>query len=207
MQSPSEASLFLALIDPDWSRLVETIGPRPDIVPDTQEPYEALVRAVAYQQLHGKAAAAILGRLLELHGGQFPAPAALLATDVAQLRACGFSGRKIAYITGLAEASLAGSIPDHATALAMKDEALIAQLTALPGIGRWTVEMMLMHTLRRADILPVDDLGVREGFRRMKGLSTAPTPRSLRDIGLAWSPHRSSAAWYLWRVPRDYPAP
>jgi len=207
MSSLSEASQFLASLDADWARLVTMIGPRPDTAPDTQEPYEALVRAVAYQQLHGKAAAAILGRLLELHGGQFPAPAALLATDVAQLRACGFSGRKITYITGLAQAALAGNIPDHATALAMEDEALITQLTALPGIGRWTVEMMLMHTLRRADILPVDDLGVREGFRRLKGLSTAPTPRVLRDIGLAWSPHRSSAAWYLWRVPRDYLPP
>lgn len=204
MSSSMQASQFLAAIDTDWARLIRRIGPTPDSTPAQQEPYEALIRAVAYQQLHGKAAAAILGRLLALYGGQFPEPAALLASDIADLRACGFSGRKISYMINLAEASLAGNIPDYMTALAMDDEALITQLTTLPGIGRWTVEMMQMHTLGRPDILPVDDLGVREGYRRMKGLSTAPTARSLKEIGLAWRPYRSTAAWYLWQVPRDY---
>lgn len=206
MSSSLQASLFLAAIDSDWAKLIKLIGPKPDSTTDQRAPYEALVRAVAYQQLHGKAASAILSRLLALYGGQFPEPADLLASDIADLRACGFSGRKISYIINLAEASLAGQIPDYVTALAMDDEALIAQLTALPGIGRWTVEMMLMHTLGRADILPVDDLGVREGYRRMKGLSAAPTARSLKESGLTWSPHRSTAAWYLWQVPRDYSA-
>ncbi|MCB5189941.1 DNA-3-methyladenine glycosylase [Methylobacillus arboreus] len=203
MHTPSPASMFLAAIDHDWARLVNTIGPCPDPAPASQTPYEALIRAVAYQQLHGKAAAAILGRLLTLHEENFPSPEALLATDVAALRACGFSARKINCIHGLAQASLAGKIPGHAAAHAMDDEALISQLVELPGIGRWTVEMLLMHTLGRPDILPVDDFGVREGYRRLKGLSTAPAPRSLREIGLAWSPYRSSAAWYLWRVPKS----
>jgi len=204
MSSSIQSSQFLAAVDADWAKLIKLIGPKPDSTPTQQEPYEALIRAVAYQQLHGKAAAAILGRLLALYGGRFPEPAALLASDITDLRACGFSGRKISYIINLAEASLAGEIPDYVTALAMDDGELIAQLTALPGIGHWTVEMMLMHTLGRTDILPVDDLGVREGYRRMKGLSTAPTARSLKEIGLAWCPYRSTAAWYLWQVPRDY---
>lgn len=161
------------------------------------------MRAIAYQQLHAKAGDAIIGRLLGLHpSGAFPGPEQILATDVAQLRGCGFSASKIATLQGIAQATLDGIVPDYATAQAMDDEALIKRLVTLRGVGRWTVEMLLIYSLERPDILPADDFGVREGYRRLKGLETQPSSRQMSEIGRAWSPHRTVAAWYLWRVPK-----
>ncbi|MDT9644860.1 DNA-3-methyladenine glycosylase family protein, partial [Pseudomonas sp. JV245A] len=99
------------------------------------------------------------------------------------------------------QATLDGRVPDAASARGLDDEQLIERLIQLPGIGRWTVEMLLIYSLEREDILPVDDFGVREGYRRLKGLEQPPSPRQLRQIGQAWSPWRTTAAWYLWRVP------
>ncbi|MNJ74331.1 DNA-3-methyladenine glycosylase [compost metagenome] len=92
-------------------------------------------------------------------------------------------------------------MPDHEQALALDDEQLIERLVSLRGVGRWTVEMLLIYTLERMDILPVDDFGVREGYRRLQGLATQPTRRQMLELGQAWSPYRTIAAWYLWRVP------
>jgi DNA-3-methyladenine glycosylase II len=117
------------------------------------------------------------------------------------MRGCGFSASKIATIQGIAQATLDGLVPDYATALAMDDEALIERLITLRGVGRWTVEMLLIYSLERPDILPADDFGVREGYRRLKGLEQQPSRKQMIDIGLAWSPYRTVAAWYLWRVP------
>jgi DNA-3-methyladenine glycosylase II len=136
-----------------------------------------------------------------LFGGQsFPRPEQILATDFDRMRSCGFSGGKIATIQGIAQATLDGVVPDYATALAMDDEALIERLISLRGVGRWTVEMLLIYSLERMDILPADDFGVREGYRRLKSLDVQPTRKQMIDIGQAWSPHRTVAAWYLWRV-------
>jgi DNA-3-methyladenine glycosylase II len=198
-----EASTFLASLDEDWRRHVETIGPCLLQPKPAREPYEALVRAIAYQQLHARAGDAILGRLLALYPAlTFPRPEQLLATDVAQMRSCGFSSSKITTLHGIAKAALDGLVPDYATALAMEDEGLIERLTALRGVGRWTVEMLLIYSLERPDVLPADDFGVREGYRRLKGLSQQPSRKQMIDIGLAWSPYRTVAAWYLWRVPK-----
>ncbi|WHS57958.1 DNA-3-methyladenine glycosylase [Pseudomonas sp. G2-4] len=197
-----DASVFLASQDEDWRRHVEAIGPCLLQPKPARDPYEALVRAIAYQQLHAKAGDAILARLLALFPAlTFPKPEQILATDFAQMRSCGFSASKIATIQGIAQATLEGLVPDYATALAMGDEALIERLTALRGVGRWTVEMLLIYSLERPDILPADDFGVREGYRRMKGLEQQPSRRQMIDIGRAWSPYRTVAAWYLWRVP------
>lgn len=197
-----EASTFLASLDEDWRSHVEAIGPCLLQAKPARDPYEALVRAIAYQQLHARAGDAILGRLLALFPtGTFPRPEQILATDVAQMRACGFSASKIATIQGIAQAALDGLVPGYATALAMDDEALIERLITLRGVGRWTVEMLLIYSLERPDILPADDFGVREGYRRLKGLAQQPNRKQMIDIGLAWSPHRTVAAWYLWRVP------
>ena len=117
------------------------------------------------------------------------------------MRSCGFSASKIATIQGIAQAALDGVVPDYATALAMEDEALIERLITLRGVGRWTVEMLLIYSLERPDILPADDFGVREGYRRMKGLEVQPNRKQMIEIGLGWSPFRTVAAWYLWRVP------
>ncbi|AKA24977.1 DNA-3-methyladenine glycosylase family protein [Pseudomonas chlororaphis] len=197
-----QARAFLAGLDADWARHVAAVGPCLHQAKPTREPYEALVRAIAYQQLHARAGDAILGRFLGLYGsGAFPSPAQILASDVEQLRACGFSASKIVTLRGIAEATLSGVVPDYATALAMDDEALIERLTRLRGIGRWTVEMLLIYSLERLDILPADDFGVREGYRRLKGLAQQPTRKQMIEIGQALRPYRTVAAWYLWRVP------
>lgn len=196
------ASEFLAALDDDWRRHVAAIGPCLHQPKPARDPYEALVRAIAYQQLHARAGDAIVGRLLGLYpSSPFPAPAQLLATEFDALRGCGFSARKIATIQGIAQATLDGVVPDYPTALAMDDEALIERLVSLHGVGRWTVEMLLIYSLERPDILPADDFGVREGYRRLKGLEVQPTRKQMIEVGRAWSPFRTVAAWYLWRVP------
>lgn len=198
------AAAQLAAVDADWARLVAAVGPCRLQPEPAREPYETLVRAVAYQQLHARAAEAILGRLLALYPpGAFPAPAALLATDSERLRACGLSARKVETLQGIARAALDGRVPSRAAAAALDDAALIASLTELRGIGRWTVEMLLIFGLGRLDVLPADDFGVRNGYRRLKGLERLPTPRQLAQAGQAWQPWRSVAAWYLWRVPGE----
>jgi DNA-3-methyladenine glycosylase II len=168
---------------------------------DDGEPYEALVRAIAHQQLHGNAARAILARFVALYPGvQFPTPAMVLSTDDGALRACGFSAGKIASIRDIAANAAAGMVPTRRAAARMSDAVLIERLTAIRGVGRWTVEMLLIFTLRRMDVLPVDDFGVREGYRVLYELDAQPKPRELAAIGEQWAPWRSVAAWYLWRA-------
>ena len=201
-----DASEFLATLDDDWQRHIAAIGPCLHQPKPAREPYEALVRAIAYQQLHARAGDAIVGRLLALYPSHpFPTPEQLLATDFDQLRGCGFSASKIATIQGIARARMDGVVPDYTTALAMDDETLIEQLVSLRGVGRWTVEMLLIYSLERPDILPADDFGVREGYRRLKGLDLQPTRKQMIETGRAWSPYRTVAAWYLWRVPSTAP--
>jgi len=196
-----DASDYLAALDPDWARHIAAIGPCLHRATPGREPYEALVRAIAYQQLHARAAEAILGRMLVLFpDSPFPAPQQLLAVAPETMRACGFSASKLAAVQGIAQATLDGAVPGRAEALGMPDDALIERLVALRGVGRWTVEMLLIYSLERMDILPVDDFGVREGYRRLKGLEKAPAPAQMRSLGGPWSPHRTVAAWYLWRA-------
>ncbi|NYT61717.1 DNA-3-methyladenine glycosylase 2 family protein [Alcaligenaceae bacterium] len=196
------AERFLAGLDADWARHVADIGPCLHAATPAREPYEALIRAIAYQQLHAKAAEAILGRLLALYPEtHFPTAQQLLASDPEQQRACGLSSAKLVSIRGIAQATLDGVVPTRQEALALPDEALIDRLTTLRGVGRWTVEMFLIYSLERSDILPVDDFAVREGYKRLKGLETAPTRKQMLEIGRAWSPYRTMAAWYLWRLP------
>jgi len=197
MNSPEE---YLSNIDPDFAKLIQRVGPsRLAVTP--RSPYEALVRAVAHQQLHGKAAEAILRRLTGLFPEhEFPPPDALLGREDQELRGCGLSAAKLAAIKDIAGKTLDGLVPCAEDAAILENEALIERLTALRGVGRWTVEMLLIFTLGRPDILPVDDFGVRDGYRKLKALEAQPKPKALAEIGEAWSPHRSTAAWYLWRA-------
>lgn len=193
---------FLAGLDDDWARHIHATGACTLATFPAREPWEALARAVAHQQLHGRAAEAILGRLIALWPGQaFPTAMQLASTAPETLRACGFSTAKCTALLALAAAAVDGRIPDRAEAVHLDEETLVGHYTALPGIGRWTVEMMLIQTPERPDVLPAADLGIREGWRRLKGLERAPTPAALRRIGEAWAPWRSLAAWYLWQVP------
>lgn len=196
------ATDFLSNLDPDWATLIATVGPCGLEPRAEREPYEALTRAVAYQQLHGKAGDAIIKRFLALYDAKFPTPDTLLQTEFDVLRSCGFSARKIETIQGIAQGALSGLVPTRAEADNMPDEELINRLVALKGIGRWTVEMLLIFTMERQDILPADDLGVVQGYKRLKRLEHAPNRKEIAEIGLAWSPHRTIASWYLWRVPK-----
>jgi DNA-3-methyladenine glycosylase II len=186
---------------PEFAGLIRRVGP-PRLRPERgRSPYEALVRAIAHQQLHGRAAEAILGRFRALYvEAEFPLPEAVLATEDATLRGCGFSAGKVAAIRDICARALDGTIPSRRAAARLPDDELIARLTTIRGVGRWTVEMLLMWTLGRPDVLPVDDFGVREGYRVLLGLDAQPKPRALAEIGLAWAPWRSFAAWYLWRA-------
>ncbi len=168
---------------------------------DRHSPYEALVRAIAHQQLHGAAARTITGRFVALYPGMaFPTPAMVLATDDAALRGCGFSGGKVAAIRDIAAKAEAGVVPTRRQAARLSDAALIERLTSIRGVGQWTVEMLLMFTLGRPDIFPVDDFGVREGYRVMHGLEAQPKPKELAALAGIYAPFRSTAAWYMWRA-------
>jgi len=179
--------------------IIKAVGPCTMVVSE-REPYEALIRAIAHQQVHGRAAEAILGRLVALHAGpDFPPPEFILALPAEAMRGCGFSGSKVAAIRDIAEKAAGGLVPTRAAASRLDDATLIERLIAIRGVGRWTVEMLLMSTLGRPDILPVDDFGVREGYRLAAGLEEQPKPKALAEIGLEWAPYRTVAAWYLWR--------
>ncbi len=190
----------LAMADPALGKFIKTYGPLKRGKPDTAGPYEALLSAVAHQQLHAKAALSILGRLKAHYDGDWPAPAALLAMPDIALRACGFSGAKILALRDIAARALDGTIPTRARARRLSDAALIQRLTALRGVGQWTVEMLLISNLRRPDVFPVDDFGVREGYRRIHGLEAQPKPKALAALAQVYAPYRSTAALYLWRA-------
>jgi DNA-3-methyladenine glycosylase II len=189
--------------DPVMRRLIRRHGPC-GLECRRWSPYEALTRAIAHQQLNGRAAQTILGRFVALfEGGRFPAPAAVLATPAARLRRAGFSRAKVRAIKDIARHALAGTVPTRRAAARLGDEELVERLVAIRGVGRWTVEMLLIFTLGRLDVLPVDDFGVREGYRRACGKRVRPTPRALQALGERWKPYRSVAAWYLWRAANE----
>jgi DNA-3-methyladenine glycosylase II len=164
-------------------------------------PFQTLAQAIAHQQLNRTAANSILGRLIEFCGqGAFPTPQRVLEASAESLRAAGFSRPKVAALRDLAAKTLAAVVPDAAALVQLSDEEIIARLTEVRGIGRWTVEMLLIFRLGRPDVLPVDDFGVRNGFRAAYGLRRLPAPKALAAWGERWRPYRSTAAWYLWRA-------
>jgi len=187
--------------DRKFAALIRRVGPPSLGIERRRSPYEALMRAIAHQQLHGNAARAILARFEALYpGNSFPQPELVLASSDVELRACGFSGSKIAAMRAICAATLDGTVPTRRASVRLSDEALIERLSSIRGVGRWTVEMLLIFTLGRPDVLPVDDFGVRDGYRLLYGLDMQPKPKALAQIGQAWSPYRSIAAWYLWRA-------
>ncbi len=181
-------------------RLIKTHGPC-GLVAQKRSPYEALVTAVAHQQLHANAAEAILGRFKALFPQtRFPKPTQVVAADAAALRGCGFSGGKLLAIREIAAKTLSDQIPTRAAALKLTDEELITRLVEVRGVGRWTVEMLLIFTLGRPDVFPADDYGVRNGWRIVNQLDELPKPKDFRVLAECWQPHRTLAAWYLWRA-------
>lgn len=184
------------------ARWIRRVGPL-DAPPGWRRPFDpidALARAIMFQQLSGKAAATIVGRVETAIGSQRLHAATLARIDDAGLRACGVSGNKALALRDLARRELAGDIPSTRQMAWMHHEAIVEALLPIRGIGRWTVEMMLMFRLGRPDILPVDDLGVRKGAQRVDGGVGLPTPRELQARGQCWGPYRTLASLYLWRI-------
>lgn len=164
-------------------------------------PYQALVSSIAFQQLHGKAAQTILNRLIAAcPGEEFPSPESVSALSIEQMRSCGFSQAKVTAIQGIAQAAIVGQIPNRQQAEAMTDEELISRLTTLRGVGRWTVEMLLIFTLGRLNVMPVNDYGVQAGVMQLYGLDELPKKYRLLELTEHWKPYRSLGSWYMWRL-------
>ena len=164
------------------------------------DPVDALARAILYQQLSGKAAATIVGRVEHAIGATRLHFDTLGTVDDAALRACGVSGNKTLALRDLCAREAAGEIPGLRRMSTMTPDEIVAALVPVRGIGRWTVEMMLMFRLGRADVLPVDDLGIRKGAQRVDRLESMPKPKELAARGEAWAPFRTYASLYLWRI-------
>jgi DNA-3-methyladenine glycosylase II len=194
-----EASEELARRVPALVPVIDAVGP-PDL--GRRRPkrthFAELARMICYQQLAGRAAAAIHGRFEALFDGE-PTPEAVLATPIDPLRSAGLSANKATSILDLAAKVEAGEVELDRVAR-LGDDELVAELVTVRGIGRWTAEMFLMFQLGRLDVWPVDDLGVRNGYARLFRLETPPTPRELQPLGEPFRPYRSVAAWYCWRV-------
>jgi DNA-3-methyladenine glycosylase II len=196
-----EACQYLSERDPVMRRLMAVHGPC-RLVPETRRsPFQSLVQAVAHQQLNGTAAGTILGRFKKLFPGRrFPRPEDLAGVTDEQIRACGFSFAKIRALRDIAEKALSGVVPASRQIAQLPDEEIIARLTAVRGVGRWTVEMLLIFQLGRPDVLPADDFGIRNGFRVAYKKRDLPAPKALLQFGERWRPHATTAAWYLWRA-------
>jgi len=190
------APIHLSAADPVLAQIIAQIGTYG--VSRRPGQFRALVTSIVSQQLAGSAARAILGRFVALFGGRFPKPEQVLAISTIRLRKVGLSRAKAAYIKELAVQVAERKLNFHRFPK-MDDEAIIAELTQVHGIGRWTAEMFLMFNLGRPDVLPVGDLGLQNAVMKAYGMAKRPTPKELRDFAEKWRPHRSAAVWYLWR--------
>ena len=195
------AHRHLAKSDPVMRRLIRQFG-NCDLKPEKRRaPFQSLVLAVAHQQLNGTAANNILARFKKLFPGRrFPRPADLANVTDDQIRACGFSRAKILAIRDIAAKTLAGVVPTSRQIIELSDDEIVARLTEVRGVGRWTVEMLLIFQLGRPDVLPAADFGVRTGFRHAYRRRELPGAKELLALGECWRPHRTTAAWYLWRA-------
>lgn len=195
-----DAVTFLRASDPVLGRIIAQVGPLQ--IAHRRERFQALVRAIIFQQLAGRAALAIFRRFVEIiGGGRFPTPAQVIAASDDDLRRAGLSRGKMAYIRDLARHVRDGTLNFRKFAR-MDDEDIIAELVRVRGIGRWTAEMFLMFNLRRPDVLPVDDLGFRSAVAKAYGMNKTPVAKELKLMGERWRPYRSAAVWYFWQSTR-----
>jgi DNA-3-methyladenine glycosylase II len=205
----TQACAELAAADPKLAALMERAGPFMLRLKSQHSPFEALLESIIYQQLHGKAAAAILRRLITAFGEYHPQPEQLISAPDELLRGAGLSANKALALRDLAQKTLDGTVPTVERIRRMPDAEIIERLTAVRGVGQWTVEMLLIFRLGRADVLPVTDYGVRKGFlltfgryRKAEPITPAILPKA--DVMLRraerWRPWRSVASWYLWRA-------
>lgn len=189
--------------DKKLAGLISKIGPLALTPQEMHSPYESLVRSIIYQQLSGKAAASIHRKLLEVFDSSTcPTPEQILSASDELLRSAGVSGNKARALRSLAEKAHEGFVPDHDRLFEMTDDEIIERLTQIRGIGRWTVEMMLIFKMGRLDVLSSTDFGVRKGFALLyrKSAENLPTPRELHEFGERWRPYRTVGSWYMWRA-------
>lgn len=204
---PAVALTNLRASDPELGALIDRIGPFALELRPAASLFEALLRSIVYQQLHGKAAATIHGRVLaELakHGGA--TPVALTQVSDAGLRGAGLSGNKLRAVRDLASKCMEGTVPSLPAAAKLSDEELVTRLTAVRGIGPWTVHMLLIFYLGRPDVMPTGDFAIRLGFQRLYRKRKDPTPEAIIKHACRWQPYRSVASWYLWRSLDPAPA-
>jgi len=195
------AVAHLSNSDPCIARLVQEVVPFDPGIDHTQSPYEALLEAIAYQSISGKAAETIFARIKALStSGKTPTPQEILKLTKRQLRKAGLSGAKILAMKDLAQKTIEGIVPTHDEALKLSDEELVERLISVRGIGAWTVEMFLIFRLGRPDVLPIHDLGVQKGWSVAYGKKHMPRPKELLAFGERWRPYRTVASWYLWRA-------
>lgn len=197
----NHAHQHLSASDPRMATLI-TRSRRYDIAPLVSiRPFDALAESIAYQQLSGRAAAAIWSRVRALYPkGKRLDPQKILATPDDTFRAAGLSRAKIAALKDLAAKTIDGTVPSARALSRMSDDEIVARLITVRGVGRWTVEMLLLFDLGRPDVWPVHDYGVRKGFAKTFGRRKLPTPKELMKFGERWRPYRSVAAWYFWRA-------
>ncbi len=198
---PDEAVSVLQRADRKLARVIEKAGPFTHRPQKLQSPFHALLRAIVFQQLAGKAAATIHGRVVDLFSGKRGlTAAALVAMPEERLRGAGLSRNKMLAVKDLAAKTLDGTVPTLAKLRKMPDDEIVARLTEVRGIGPWTVEMLLIFRLGRPDVLPTSDYGVRQGFKHTYRKDELPSPKELLAHGERWRPYRSVASWYMWRT-------
>jgi 3-methyladenine DNA glycosylase/8-oxoguanine DNA glycosylase len=194
------ADRYLAATDRRFAELIARSVPYKIMPGKSVRPFDALAESIAYQQLNGKAAATIWGRVRKLFPGKHLDPKLVVKMSDKKLRGAGLSRSKVAALKDLAAKTLDGTVPSARMLAKMNDEEIVERLVAVRGIGRWTAEMLLLFDLGRPDVWPVDDYGVRKGFAKTFGRRKLPTPKQLQKLGEKWRPYRSVAAWYFWRA-------
>jgi 3-methyladenine DNA glycosylase/8-oxoguanine DNA glycosylase len=202
---PATAVEHLRASDETLARVIDSVGPFRLQLIGASSIFGALAQAIVYQQLNGKAAAAIFARFCALLPGTDPTAELVLAISEEELRGAGLSRSKLLSLRDLAGKTVSGEIPTLAEIRLMEDDAIIERLTSVRGIGRWTVEMLLIFRLGRPDVLPADDYGIRKGFALAYTQGELPARKDVEAHGVRWKPYRTVASWYLWRLAEQAP--
>ena len=195
-----EASDFLSKIDSDWEILIKKIGVFSPKISHDLEPYQSLIKSVIFQQLHPKAGSAIFKRFLLIFNNEFPDDKSILEKSSIEIKSCGLSQNKLLTILEVASQSANKKLPTSLEIKKIQDDEIIKLFTTIKGVGEWTVQMLLIFNLGRLDIFPHNDLAIRKNYQKLKRLTSPVTPKEIIEISKAWSPYRSVASWYLWRV-------
>jgi DNA-3-methyladenine glycosylase II len=195
-----EASNFLTQLDSDWGSLIKKRGNFILKISHDLEPYQSLIKSVIFQQLNPKAGNAIFGRFLLIFNNKFPDDKSILEESPIKIKSCGLSQNKLLTILEIASQSANKKLPTSLEIKKIQDDEIIKLFTSIKGVGEWTVQMLLIFNLGRLDIFPHNDLAIRKNYQKLKRLTSPITPKEIMEISSAWSPYRSVACWYLWRV-------